>query len=90
MLSSLPGIELLELADGPQCCGQGGLFHVGAPELSAKIRDNLAEKIVDLEPDLITTSCSGCLMQLKSGMAAMEKEIPVLHLSALVNSLSDD
>ncbi|MBT8346419.1 MAG: (Fe-S)-binding protein [Desulfofustis sp.] len=90
VLASLPGIELLELADGPQCCGQGGLFHVGAPELSAKIRDNLADKIVDLEPDLITTTCSGCLMQLKSAMAAIDKDIPVIHLSALVNSLSAD
>ena len=63
---------------------------MGAPELSAKIRDNLAEKIVELEPDLITTSCSGCLMQLKSAMAAMEKNIPVIHLSALVNSLSPE
>ncbi|MBT8330498.1 MAG: (Fe-S)-binding protein, partial [Desulfofustis sp.] len=71
-------------------CGQGGLFHVGAPELSAKIRDNLADKIVDLEPDLITTTCSGCLMQLKSAMAAIDKDIPVIHLSALVNSLSAD
>ncbi len=87
VLTSLPGIELLELPDGPQCCGQGGLFHVGAPELSVEIRDNLAEKIIDLEPDLITTSCSGCLMQLKIAMAAMEKTIPVLHFSALVNSL---
>jgi glycolate oxidase iron-sulfur subunit len=88
VLGSLPGIELLELEDGPQCCGQGGLFHVGAPELSAQIRDNLAEKIVDLDPDLITTTCSGCLMQLKSAMAAMQKNIPVIHLSALVNSFS--
>ena len=89
VLTSLPGIDLLAIPDGHECCGQGGLFHVGAPELSAKIRDNLAQKIIDLEPDLITTTCSGCLMQLKSGMAAMEKQIPVLHLSALVNSLSD-
>ena len=89
VLASLKGIELLELDDGPQCCGQGGLFHVGAPELSTKIRDNLAEKIIDLQPDLVTTTCSGCLMQLKSAMAAMEEEIPVVHLSALVNSYSD-
>ena len=88
VLASLKGIELLELEDGPQCCGQGGLFHVGAPELSAQIRDNLAEKIITLQPDLITTTCSGCLMQLKSAMAAMEKNIPVVHLSALVNGLS--
>lgn len=86
VLTSLEGIELLELEDGPQCCGQGGLFHVGAPELSAMIRDDLAEKVIALEPDLITTTCSGCLMQLKSAMAAMEENIPVVHLSALVNS----
>ena len=59
-----------------------------SPELSAKIRDNLAEKIIELEPELITTSCSGCLMQLKSAMAAMQQDIPVVHLTALVNSLS--
>ena len=86
VLSSLPAVTLIELEDGPQCCGQGGLFHVGAPELSAAIRDNLAEKIVALEPDLITTTCSGCLMQLKSAMAAAGAEIPVVHLAALVNS----
>jgi glycolate oxidase iron-sulfur subunit len=90
VLASLPGIELLELAEGPQCCGQGGLFHVGAPELSAKIRDSLAAKIVELKPDLITTTCSGCLMQLKSAMAAMESTIPVVHLSSLVNSRAAD
>ncbi len=89
VLASLRGIELLELEDGPQCCGQGGLFHVGAPELSAKIRDNLAEKIITLHPDLITTTCSGCLMQLKSAMAALEENIPVVHLSALVNGFSE-
>ncbi len=90
VLNALPGVELVELEDGPQCCGQGGLFHVGAPELSAQIRDDLAEKIIALEPDLITTTCSGCLMQLKSAMAAMEKEIAVVHLSALVNTLCVD
>jgi len=88
VLRALQGVELVELEDGPQCCGQGGLFHVGAPELSALIRDDLAEKIISLEPDLITTTCSGCLMQLKSAMAAKNRDIPVVHLSALVNSLS--
>lgn len=88
VLNALNGIELVELEDGPQCCGQGGLFHVGAPELSARIRDNLADKIIDLDPDVVTTTCSGCLMQLKSAMAAMDKDIPVVHLSALVDSFS--
>ncbi|MEJ2057930.1 MAG: (Fe-S)-binding protein, partial [Desulfofustis sp.] len=88
VLEALAGIRLVELEDGPQCCGQGGLFHVGAPELSTLIRDDLAEKIIALEPDVITTTCSGCLMQLKSAMAAKNQNIPVVHLAALVNSFS--
>jgi glycolate oxidase iron-sulfur subunit len=85
VLGRIQEIELLELPDGPQCCGQGGLFHVGAPKLSARIRDDLAAKIIELAPDLITTSCSGCLMQLKSAMAAAGSTIPVLHLASLIN-----
>jgi len=85
VLSRLSSVELVELPDGPQCCGQGGLFHVGAPELSAKIRDDLAGKILALNPDVITTTCSGCLMQLKSAMAAADSDVPVVHLGVLVN-----
>jgi len=84
VLRRLPGVELLELPDGPQCCGQGGLFHLGAPELSATIRDDLAGKILALDPDVITTTCSGCLMQLRMAMAAAGREVPVVHFGALV------
>jgi glycolate oxidase iron-sulfur subunit len=79
------GATVLELPGGPQCCGQGGLFHVGAPELAAAIRDDLMEKIVALKPDIITTTCSGCLMQLKMAVAAANSSIAVVHLAGLLN-----
>jgi glycolate oxidase iron-sulfur subunit len=88
LLRALPGVDLLELADGPQCCGQGGLFHVGAPELSSTIRDDLAGKILAMNPDVITTTCSGCLMQLKTAMAAADSRVPVVHLAALIKQCS--
>jgi glycolate oxidase iron-sulfur subunit len=88
LLHALPGVELLELPDGPQCCGQGGLFHVGAPELSSVIRDDLAGKLLAMNPDVITTTCSGCLMQLKTAMAAADSRVPVIHLAALINQRS--
>ena len=89
VLQSFSGqVELLELVDGPQCCGQGGLFHLGAPELAATIRDDLAEKVLAMSPDVITSSCSGCLMQWKSALAAASVKLPVLHLSELIKLLS--
>lgn len=84
LLGRVPSIELLELADGPQCCGHGGLFHLGAPAISARIRDDLAEKVLAMAPDIITSSCSGCLMQWKTALAAAGKTVPVLHLAELL------
>lgn len=84
VLSRFNSVQLLELEGGPQCCGQGGLFHLGAPELSAAIRDDLAQKVLDMHPDVITSSCSGCLMQWKTALAAAGPKIPVMHLAELL------
>ena len=84
LLQRIPGIELLELPGGPQCCGQGGLFHIGAPELSALIRDDLAAKVLALRPDVVTSTCSGCLMQWKTALAAAGSTVQVMHLAELL------
>ncbi len=77
-------IEVLELPDGPRCCGQGGLFHVAHPEISASIRDQLVQDVLALDPDIVTTTCSGCLMQWQQGLAAAGSDVKVLHLAQLL------
>ncbi len=77
-------IEILELPDGPRCCGQGGLFHVAHPEISASIRDQLVQDVLALNPDVVTSTCSGCLMQWQQGLAAAGSEVRVLHLVQLL------
>ncbi|MFV0437242.1 MAG: (Fe-S)-binding protein [Desulfopila sp.] len=84
LLRRIPHLELLELPDGPRCCGHGGLFHLGSPEISATIRGELAERVLAMAPDAVTSSCSGCLMQWKTAVAAAGKKIPVLHLAELL------
>jgi len=84
LLRRYAAVELLELPDGPQCCGHGGLFHLGAPELAATIRDDLAAKVLAMAPDVVTSSCSGCLMQWKTALAAAGRTIPVLHLAEVL------
>ncbi len=80
-------VEILELEDGPRCCGQGGLFHIAHPEISAGIRDQLVEEVLRLQPDVVTTSCSGCLMQWQQGLAAAGSEVKVLHLAQVLEML---
>jgi len=85
-------LELLELPGGPQCCGQGGLFHISAPEISAVIRDTLAAKVLALNPEVITSTCSGCLMQWRVAVeaAGAASRVRVLHLAELLAELAGE
>ncbi len=83
-LHRIARLEILELPDGPRCCGQGGLFHVAHPEISAHIRDELVRDVLALKPDVVTSTCSGCLMQWQQGLAAAGSEVQVLHLAQVL------
>ncbi len=83
-----PDLELLELPGGPECCGQGGLFHIGAPDIAAVIRDTLAAKVLALAPDVITSTCSGCLMQWRLAVEVAGSRVQVLHLAELLSTVT--
>ena len=80
-------IEILDLHDGQRCCGQGGLFHVAHPDISGSIRDALVRDVLELQPDVITTNCSGCLMQWQQGLAVAGSDIRVLHIAQLLETI---
>lgn len=80
----LPGIELQELPNGPQCCGQGGLFQVAHPDLALKVRERLMGDYAKLSAQTVLTGCSGCLLQLQLGLAAGKKGGKAEHLAIFI------
>lgn len=82
IIRAIPGLHLTELGNGPQCCGQGGLFHLAQPKLAEKIRDRLLAQIDQAAPDLLTTTCSGCLIHIQQGLSQTQPE--VRHLAILL------
>lgn len=84
LLASIPGLELLPIAMGEQCCGFGGAFSIDHPTVSAGIGDEKLRNIIALNCDILVSSDMGCLMHLK-GLAAREKlSLPMLHFSQLL------
>jgi len=77
------GLQIVEPENGPSCCGQGGLFHLAYPETSAKIFHTIHSRALACQPDCITTTCSGCLMQYQY----QQEDIRVVHLAVLLNEL---
>jgi glycolate oxidase iron-sulfur subunit len=85
LLQSTPGLEYVEMKEANRCCGQGGSFNVANYDLSLKILDRKTKAIEESEADIVTTTCSGCMLQLMDGIhqAGLKKE--VRHLVEMVN-----
>ncbi|MEJ2031898.1 MAG: (Fe-S)-binding protein [Deltaproteobacteria bacterium] len=83
-LLSAAGLLLEELPGGPRCCGQGGLFHLAHHDLSAKVRDRLLSAFQPLAAEIVTTTCSGCLLQWRQSLARTGSRIRVQHLAELL------
>ena len=87
LLKMFPGVDLQELPDGPQCCGQGGLFQVAHPDLAQQIWENLAENYNTLQENTVVTACSGCLMQWQRGLGVGGSADHVKHLAVFLTRL---
>ena len=75
----------VELALGPQCCGQGGLFHLSHPDLSSNIFSHLLDQVGQTTAETIVTTCSGCLLQWQQGQSSSRKTYQVKHLACYLS-----
>ncbi|MBU0728406.1 MAG: (Fe-S)-binding protein [Proteobacteria bacterium] len=87
LLNSIPGVIIVEMPDGPRCCGHGGLFHLARPRLSKNIRNVFMEDFESLTVDTLTSTCSACLIQLQTSLVETNKSTPVKHLAVLLEEL---
>jgi glycolate oxidase iron-sulfur subunit len=84
LLDRVVHLKRIEPVDGPHCCGQGGLFHIGYPGLSGHIFKRCLDAALPGQPDLVTTTCSGCLMQWQAGVQEHGLSVRVVHLACLL------
>lgn len=84
LLSSLPGVELVEMSEADKCCGGGGAFSLYHPDLSRAIGSRKAECMVKTEADVIATGCPSCIMQLDEMLHVARSPRPVTHTACLL------
>ncbi|MDA8336736.1 MAG: CoB--CoM heterodisulfide reductase iron-sulfur subunit B family protein [Peptococcaceae bacterium] len=72
------------------CCGMGGMRSTDPEKSLNLVRVKLQAINEEVDPDLIVTGCSSCLIQLDTAQALLQKEgaidfgIPVLHYMQLL------
>ncbi len=86
LLRKIDNISLAGADADPHCCGQGGLFHLGYPELSGQIFSTACDQLHRDGAEVVGTTCSGCLMQWQAGLATRRSPVRAVHLALWLQS----
>ena len=79
LLRSIPGIELLPLADQDICCGSAGIYNLVEPDTARELGDRKAGFIDAAQPDLLATANPGCMLQMAAAAARKGRSWPIRH-----------
>jgi glycolate oxidase iron-sulfur subunit len=86
VLRSIPGIELVEVAEPEICCGSAGIYNLVQPEAGAALGERKARNVLATEPDVIATGNPGCTLQLRAACARLGTPVNVLHPMELLDA----
>lgn len=80
ILKNCENIEYIEMQDYDECCGFAGEFALKNPKLSAKLRENKAQNIINSGTGIVLTLCPACIIGLKSGLFGKKNPPKVMNL----------
>jgi L-lactate dehydrogenase complex protein LldE len=84
LLRSIEGLGLVGFDEGEQCCGFGGTFSVGFPNISSSMGNLKLGHVRAARPDALVSGDMSCLMHL-GGLADKAGEpLPMLHLAQVL------
>jgi glycolate oxidase iron-sulfur subunit len=79
LLSTIPGLELREIAEGDICCGSAGIYNLVNPEPARALGDRKAANVRATGARLLVTANPGCLMQIDSALRRDGARIALAH-----------
>jgi glycolate oxidase iron-sulfur subunit len=86
VLESIPGLELVELAEPDLCCGSAGVYNLLEPEAGADLGRRKAEHIRAAAPDALASANPGCLLQLRRHLGEAGVTLPAFHPVQLLDA----
>ncbi len=65
LLQAIPGLELVEVPDGEQCCGSAGIYNLVQPESAAQIGARKAEAVLSVGAEWLASANPGCTLHIQ-------------------------
>ena len=79
MLRSIPGVELLAIAEGDICCGSAGIYNLVEPAPAAELGERKARNIIATGADIIASANPGCTLQISAAAERLGHPLKVVH-----------
>lgn len=84
ILTSLKGVELIEMKESDRCCGFAGSYSIKFPEMSGPILERKLHNIDESGAEVVAVDCPGCLMQISGGLDKTSSGIRVKHTAEIL------
>jgi L-lactate dehydrogenase complex protein LldE len=90
LLSSVRGLELVEMIDSDVCCGFGGTFAVKFSEISNAIVEKKADRIEESGAPVLLAGDLGCLMNMAGKLTRRGSRVEVRHIAEVLAGMTQD
>jgi glycolate oxidase iron-sulfur subunit len=79
LLRGIPGVELVEIPDGEQCCGSAGVYNLVEPGSADEIGRRKASAVASTGATLVASANPGCSLQIERMLAERGADVPAAH-----------
>jgi glycolate oxidase iron-sulfur subunit len=79
LLSLVPGLELVPLAESEICCGAAGSYNLTQPEMAAELGRRKLDNILQTNAQAVITGNAGCSLQLQMQLRQAGHDLWVAH-----------
>jgi glycolate oxidase iron-sulfur subunit len=79
LLSAIPGLSVVEIADGDQCCGSAGIYNLVEPTSADAIGERKVENVLAAKAEVLASANPGCLLQIRKHLLLRGADLPSYH-----------
>ena len=90
LLSSVRGLELVQLPESSECCGFGGTFAVKNAGVSTAMLSDKLRSVLDTRAEVLCAVDSSCLMHIGGGLGRGRTGVRTAHLAEILASTEED
>lgn len=85
LLSSIPGLTLVEMEESALCCGSAGIYNLTHAEMASRLQARKVRAIQRTGAAIVATANPGCAIQLAAGLHDARYAARVAHVVELVD-----